>query len=135
MHVLFEKKIITGIAFTLSAVANFTQPLVAGYITSNDSSKQQYRKLLWISLGIATFCSLVHALLGCGEQQDWDRDEGERIRRTFLEVERTEEEEERRRKKTRVGDHDDGDEKEIGVSGPCTGDYEIFDDGNNVDDT
>ena len=64
--------VMSGTSLTLSSVAMFTQPLVSGYLTNDNPTKLQYRKLFFLSTGIATLCSVLYFFLASGEREEWD---------------------------------------------------------------
>ena len=65
--------ILCGIGQTFGFVAMFMEPLVTGYFTQEKAGREEYRLVFAVAVGVATVCSLVFAIFGKGDQQDWDK--------------------------------------------------------------
>jgi len=63
-----------GIANTTATVAALSSPQVFGALTYQQSTRDQWRKVFYITAGVEWFGTIVYLLFGSGELQDWNDD-------------------------------------------------------------
>ncbi|XP_060563708.1 sialin-like [Ruditapes philippinarum] len=76
-HVDFAPKyagVLFGITNTIATIPGMTAPLLAGYLTPNNTP-EEWRNVFYVCAGFDAFGILIFCIFGSGEMQDWARDE------------------------------------------------------------
>ena len=64
--------VLMGIAVTIVTIAGIGAPLVTGFFTNHDPSRENYRVVFFINAGICVFGGLFFSAFVSGNVQDWD---------------------------------------------------------------
>lgn len=62
-----------GLTNAVATIPGFAGPQVVGALTQHESTREQWQKVFYITLGIYCFGALVYAIFGAGEPQKWSR--------------------------------------------------------------
>ncbi|XP_045163065.2 uncharacterized transporter slc-17.2-like isoform X2 [Mercenaria mercenaria] len=76
-HVDFAPKyagVLYGITNTMATIPGMTAPLLAGYLTPNNTP-EEWRNVFYVCAGFDAFGILIFCLFGSGELQDWAKDQ------------------------------------------------------------
>ncbi|XP_060589473.1 uncharacterized transporter slc-17.2-like [Ruditapes philippinarum] len=66
--------VLYGITNTFATIPGMTAPLLAGYLTPNNTP-EEWRNVFYVCAGFDAFGILIFCIFGSGEMQDWAKDE------------------------------------------------------------
>lgn len=71
----FHEGTLLGITNAAATIPGFVGPQVVGALTHDDPSRQQWRKVFFISSAVYCFGLIVYLIFGSGERQYWSTHE------------------------------------------------------------